>query len=158
MNTDIILLEANVDDAESLLNIQRLAFMILQHKYGESPAEHSIENIKAKIEQGDYYKIIYCNRLVGGIFVHSKYEPTTFNLHIIYILPELQGKGIAQEVIIKIENIYPNVKKWTLDTPITEYRNCYLYEKVGYKRTGKMEKVNDKLTLIYFEKQVAPFL
>jgi len=153
MNKDIKLLKAEVNDAGNLLDIQKKAFMLSEQKYGVSPAQHSIENIKAKIERGDYYKIMYHDKLVGGIFVHPKYDSSTFNLHVIYVLPEVQGKGIAQEVIMQIEKLYSDVKKWVLDTPVTEYQNCYLYEKLGYKRTGRMEKINDKLTLIYFQKQ-----
>lgn len=41
---------------------------------------------------------------------------------------------------------------WELDTILEEEANCYLYEKMGYYKTGKVEKVNDKLTLVYYKK------
>lgn len=30
--------------------------------------------------------------------------------------------------------------------------NCYLYEKFGYKRTGLVENINDKMDIVYYEK------
>lgn len=33
-----------------------------------------------------------------------------------------------------------------------EEGNCYLYEKMGYHRTGKTKAINDKLTLVFYEK------
>ncbi|PGU48270.1 GNAT family N-acetyltransferase, partial [Bacillus cereus] len=32
-------------------------------------------------------------------------------------------------------------------------RNCFLYEKMGYKRTEVIKKLNDKTTLIYYKKE-----
>lgn len=33
-----------------------------------------------------------------------------------------------------------------------EKGNCRLYEKLGYRDTGKREIVNERMTLIYYEK------
>ena len=41
---------------------------------------------------------------------------------------------------------------WELDTILQEKGNCYLYEKMGYKATVKTEKINDKMTLVFYEK------
>ena len=32
--------------------------------------------------------------------------------------------------------------------------NCYLYEKMGYHPTGRLQPVNERLTLIFYEKTV----
>ena len=68
-----------------------------------------------------------------------------------FILPEYQGKGIAQKVIRLCERIHGE-KGWELDTILQEKGNCYLYEKMGYHTNGKVEMINDKLTLIFYEK------
>ena len=41
---------------------------------------------------------------------------------------------------------------WELDTILQEKGNCYLYEKMGYKQTGKTEVINEKLTLVFYKK------
>ena len=39
-----------------------------------------------------------------------------------------------------------------LDTILQEKGNCCLYEKLGYHQTGKTEQINDKMTIVYYEK------
>ena len=39
-----------------------------------------------------------------------------------------------------------------LDTILQEEGNCYLYEKLGYKRTGKIEHINERMDIVYYEK------
>lgn len=68
------------------------------------------------------------------------------------MLPEYQGQGIAQEALLKIEEMHDDVEHWFLDTILQEPGNCHLYEKIGYKRTGRTEAINDKLTLVFYEK------
>ncbi len=33
-----------------------------------------------------------------------------------------------------------------------EAGNCYLYEKMGYQKTEKIEKINDRMTLVFYRK------
>lgn len=47
---------------------------------------------------------------------------------------------------------YVLLKLGGLDTILQEKGNCYLYEKMGYRKTGKTEKINDRLTLVFYEK------
>lgn len=42
---------------------------------------------------------------------------------------------------------------WELDTILQERRNCHLYEKMGYRQTGKTEVINERLTLTFYEKR-----
>ena len=36
-----------------------------------------------------------------------------------------------------------------------EPKNCHLYEKMGYRQTGKTEVINERLTLTFYEKTAA---
>ena len=69
----------------------------------------------------------------------------------IFILKKYRNMGIAQAAIIEAERIHGN-DNWELDTILSEKGNCYLYEKMGFKSTGKTEKVNDKMTLVFYQK------
>ena len=42
---------------------------------------------------------------------------------------------------------------WELDTILQEPKNCYLYEKMGYRQTGKKNVINERLTLVFYEKK-----
>ena len=98
-------------------------------------------------------KILYKNQLSGSVFVYEK-EPGVMRLHIMNILKEYQNKGIAQEVMKRLEKLYPQVHTWELETIVSEKRNCHLYEKMGYRKTEKIEKVNDLLTLMTYIKRI----
>lgn len=51
-----------------------------------------------------------------------------------FIHPIYQGKGIAQKVLILIEEMFPEARSFELATILEEERNCFLYEKMGYKK------------------------
>ena len=64
-------------------------------------------------------------------------------------LKEYRGKGYAQEAIRAVELIHGECD-WELDTILQEKGNCYLYEKMGYKKTDTTEVINEKLTLVFY--------
>lgn len=51
--------------------------------------------------------------------------------------------------------MYSDAKIWELDTILQEKGNCYLYEKIGYTQTGKMKPINDKMTIVSYEKEMS---
>jgi GNAT superfamily N-acetyltransferase len=66
-------------------------------------------------------------------------------------MKEFRGKGLAQKTFEEIEKIHGS-DNWSLDTILQETGNCYLYEKLGYKKTGVTEKINDRMDIVYYEK------
>lgn len=74
-----------------------------------------------------------------------------------FIHPIYQGIGIAQKVLILIEEMFPEAQSFELATILEEERNCFLYEKMGYKRTEETKKLNDKTTLIHYKKKGKAF-
>ena len=49
------------------------------------------------------------------------------------------------------EKIYGK-DNWSLDTILQEEGNIHLYEKLGYHRVGTPEKINDRMDIVFFEK------
>ena len=41
---------------------------------------------------------------------------------------------------------------WCLDTILQEAGNLHLYEKMGYHRTGRIDKINDRMDIVFYEK------
>ena len=41
---------------------------------------------------------------------------------------------------------------WCLDTILQEKGNLRLYEKMGYVQTGKVEHINEKMDIVFYEK------
>ena len=53
--------------------------------------------------------------------------------------------------IREAERIY-GPDNWSLDTILQEEGNLHLYEKMGYHRTGRKDKINDRMDIVYYEK------
>ena len=68
-----------------------------------------------------------------------------------WIMKEHRGKGYAQSAILEAEKIH-GADNWCLDTILQEPGNIHLYEKMGYRRTGRVEKINDKMDIVFYEK------
>jgi len=155
---EIQLEKATVKDAQSILEIQKEAFQPLLDKYNDhdsNPANETIERVLTRINypHGGFYKIKAENTLVGAICINRK-EDTRFWISPMFILPTYQGNGIAQKAITLIEEMFPQAITWELATILEEERNCYLYEKMGYQKTGVTKRLNNHATLVYFKKRI----
>ena len=154
---DIKLIAANLEDLNTILQMQKEAFSELYAKYQDtetSPATEEYEDILFRINQTEttYYFITADNVKVGVIrIVDCKDGVTRKRISPIFIMPEYRNQGYAQQAIKEAERIHGN-QNWKLDTILQEKGNCYLYEKLGYHQTGKTEQINDKMTIVYYEK------
>lgn len=154
---NIELKKANITEAELLHEMQVKAFMPLLQKYEDydtNPANESVERILQRLKQPftDYHFVMLNDLKVGGIRVMRLDNGMRCRISPLFILPEYQGLGIAQETIRLVEEVYSPSKGWELDTILQEQGNCYLYEKFGYKQTGESEVINSKMTLVFYEK------
>ncbi len=154
---ELILKRATCEDAELIWKMQIEAFSDLYEKYQDadtSPATEPLEKILSRLRQCfTYYYIIEVDKnIVGALRVVDKKEKgSAKRISPIFILKKYRNMGIAQAAIIEAERIHGN-DNWELDTILSEKGNCYLYEKMGFKSTGKTEKVNDKMTLVFYQK------
>lgn len=154
----IKLLRAGIEDAKELHAMQLESFRELLDKYQDfetSPGCEPIEKMEFRLNQDFTYYYFIClgGRKVGAIrIVDRKENGINKRISPIFILPEFRGQGIAQEAIRACEEIHGR-EGWELDTIQQEAKNCYLYEKMGYSRTGAEKVINDKMTLVFYEKQ-----
>ncbi len=153
---NIKLLHTKETDIKTIWQMQVESFAELLEKYKDyetNPAAESCERIRQRFKQPftHYYFIVADNEIVGFIRVVDKKDDSKKRISPIGILPKYRNKGYAQAAIKAVEDIH-GTDNWSLDTIITEQSNCYLYEKMGYHRTEKTEKINEKLTLVFYEK------
>ena len=155
---EITLVKSGLDGAHAIYEMQKKSFTPLLKIYQDfetSPANQTVEHIIARLSQSftDYYIIKYAEVNVGAIRIVKK-ENKVYRVSPIFILPEFQRRGIAQNVFSIVEDLYCDAIMWELDTVLQEQRNCYLYEKLGYKRTDKMKVINDRMTIVSYEKHM----
>lgn len=154
---ELELIRAGVEDVVELHAMQVEAFQELLDKYQDfdlSPASERAEKVEARLRQDFTYYYFIClgAQKVGAIrVVDKKEEGKDKRISPIFILPQYQGRGIAQRAIRMCEELH-GADGWELETILQEDKNCYLYEKMGYVRTGRTEVVNDRLTLVFYRK------
>lgn len=154
---DIKLTKAKFEDLDTILQMQKEAFAELYGKYQDtetSPATENYEKILFRFNQPEttYYFIMADNVKVGVFrIVDCKDGITRKRISPIFIMPEYRNKGYAQQAVKEAERIHGE-NHWKLDTILQEKGNCYLYEKLGYHQTGKTEQINDKMTIVFYEK------
>ena len=153
---NVILQKANKEDIRELWQMQVDAFKGLLAKYHDhdmSPAAESYERILQKFDfKGTtYYFIVADGKRVGGIRIIDKKDGSRKRISPIWIMPEFRNRGFAQQAILEAERIYGE-DNWSLDTILQEKGNLHLYEKLGYRQTGKIEKISDIMDIVYYEK------
>jgi len=161
MNVEII--PATIDDADALTAIQQQAFKRLYDIYHDesSPYFRGSDEIAVWFSRPNWfvYKIHADGVLCGGVsFCERNGMPGVYYLARIYVLPELQGKGIASTAILLCEATVANANRWTLDYPVNEAANRRCYEKAGYADTGeRRDQSGGAITLAYMEKTIPAF-
>ena len=152
----IKLVEVTRDDIEAVWKMQVEAFSGLLEKYQDydlSPAAEAVDKVIARFEQPwtKYYFINAEGINVGAVRIVDMKDGTRKRISPLWIMEEYRGKGYAQQAILAAEELYGS-DNWSLDTILQEKGNCHLYEKMGYHQTGKIEHINDKMDIVFYEK------
>ena len=154
---EIKLRRSSMEDAETIWKMQLEAFAPLLEKYRDfdtSPAAEPLDKVKGRLMQPETYFYFICmdGTPIGAIrVVDPKTEGKYKRVSPLFVLPAFQGQGIAQQAMKLTEQLH-GASGWELDTILQEPGNCHLYEKLGYRRTGKTQAVNDKMTLVFYRK------
>lgn len=150
---------ATETDAQAIHDLQIEAFTPLVEKYRDyntSPATEPLEKTVRRLNNPDsrYFKILADGELAGAVHVIRKEIEGSLWISPIFIAPNFQGLGIAQQAIGIAEQKFPDDRIWELSTLAEETGNCHLYEKLGYKRMDRIDKINERTTLVYYKKEL----
>ena len=150
------LVRANVNDCEKYMENANRSFFRFVRKISRlwnKSWNEAKERIEAKLSQEFtyFYYIFDGDNLVGAIRVVDKKDGSRKRVAPVFVMKEFRNKGLAQKAFEEVEKIHGH-DNWKLDTILQEEGNCYLYEKLGYKRTGLVENINDKMDIVYYEK------
>ena len=136
---------------------QRKGFKETLRKYKDyktSPATEGFISFYHKFMKcsANNYWVISNKKIAGALCIVTK--PDCMWVGRFYILPEYRNAGIGQQALLLSEGLYPTAKRWRLDTILEEKNNVHLYKKLGYREYGEHKIINDKMTLIKFEKEI----
>lgn len=155
---EVRLVRASVSEAEEIWSMQIKAFRELLEKYqdyGTSPGSEPVEKVLARLEQPQtYYYFIMAGEHKAGVIrvVDFKDDSARKRISPIFIMPEFRRSGYAQKAIESAEKLHGD-RNWELDTILQEPGNCHLYEKMGYRKTGKTKQINERMTLVFYAKE-----
>lgn len=156
---DISVIKVELKNLQKTYAMRIKSFSVLSKRY-QSFIE---DNCESKLKQKSFelinepfvdYYTIKSDGIAVGAFRIVKNDIKLYCISPIVILAEYQYKGITQKVLQLIEHIYHDMKYWKLYTILQEQENCFLYEKLGYKKTGIAEIVNNDMILIHYEKHI----
>lgn len=152
------IVEFKESDIDTVFEIQQAAYKPLYEKYHDdnsNPYMESKETVLRKYTRVGTKGYLFIRNAVavGTVRINLYPEHKSGRVSALGVLPQYQGQGIAQQALLQIEKLHSDVERWFLDTILQEAGNCHLYEKIGYKRTGKIEEINEKMTLVFYEKQ-----
>lgn len=149
---------ASESDAEQIWRMQVESFAQMYARYRDdqtSPYKETLDRVIARLRQPfTYYYLIETDEGIAGAIrvVDFREEEQAKRISPLFILPAFRNRGLAQAAIRAVEEIHGH-ENWALDTIAQEEGNCRLYEKMGYRRTGKTEEINDAMTLVFYEKE-----
>ncbi|MCG7344897.1 GNAT family N-acetyltransferase [Sporosarcina sp. ACRSL] len=141
--------KATITDAEKLTEMMKRTFDEEAKKWLSNqddaidyniqpPGYSSIEMTKYMIRELEYFKVLQDNEIIGGIIITI--SGTSFGrIDRIFVDPIYQGKGIGSRIINLVEEEFPNVGIWDLETSSKQMNNHYFYEKMGYRKTFESE-------------------
>jgi len=150
----ITLERAGAEDAPALLAAKIDAFSGDVALYGYGPLGYdSLENTLSAIcrPEHQYFKIMADGRLAGGICV-QEIESGHFHLNSLYILTEYHGAGVGTAAMRLLFELYPEVLRWTAETPYLSFRNHHFYEKLGFAKAGETQPETDGFYLFLYER------
>ena len=154
----ITLKPAGIEDAETLLELQKQAFALLLEKYrdyGTNPAAETLDVLKQKLDdpRRDYWFICDIGKPVGFACVRHL-EDGQLYISPICLLPEHQGKGWGHQAMALLEGQYPDCRRWGMSTILEESWLCRFYESQGYVRNGWESEIQPGMNVAGFEKRI----
>ncbi len=150
------LVRASVDDVHEIHAMQIEAFAELLEKYRDydtSPGAEKEDKVRARLEQDwtYFYFIVADGVKIGAIRVVDPGNGEKKRISPLFVQPQYRNRGYAQQAIREAERLHGSID-WSLGTIKQEKGNCHLYEKMGYRLSGTETVINDKMTIIGYEK------
>lgn len=145
--------EALREDLEEILALQKLAYRSEAEICGDfaiPPLTQTLEEIGQDFADQAILKKQAGGKIVGSVRAYEKQGVCYIGRVIVH--PDYQNRGIGKELMKSIEQRFSGCGKYSLFTGSLSKRNLYFYGSQGYHPVRE-EKVNDKLTIVYLEKE-----
>lgn len=141
---------ASTKDIDKIIEIRNKCFYDDFIKYGEFPGYNcSVKGVTEAVNERHVFMIMSDDNAIGNISVGTD-NIGNYHLNCLCVIPEYENKGVGQQAMNFIENLFSDAKHWSLQTPADKSRNHYFYKKFGYQITK--EYMHNRVKLVLFEK------
>jgi len=147
---------AGVDDAEAILDLQKLAYQSEAELYGDFAIPPLLQTL-AEMRQDVRTQTVVKGLRDGEIVASARAFETNGTAYVgrVIVHPRLQGQGIGRLVMSAIEAQFPRVRRFELFTGHASIRNLRFYRGLGYV-DFKTSVVTAALSFVYLEKMQSP--
>jgi GNAT superfamily N-acetyltransferase len=102
------------------------------------PGYDSIEWIRCTLDTCTVLVLTWRGQDVGGVVV-SLPGPGWGRISRLWLVPHAQGLGLGTLVLRRIEELFEQVRVWSLDTPVWNSRNQHFYAREGFVERGRTQ-------------------
>lgn len=148
----MIIVRALIEDAASLLELQKLAYCseaIIYSAFSIPPLLQTLDDLKDEFAAKTILKAVLNENLVGS--VRAWESGGTCHVERLIVHPDFQGHGIGTKLMQEIEIYFPKTKRFELFTGHKSEANIRLYRKRGYQ-VFKHQCINKNLSFVYMVK------
>ncbi len=144
---------AQVDDAEAILELQRLAYQSEARLYDDRalpPLVQTLDSLRAEFTGSVVLKASDGARIVGSVRAHE--ADAACHIGRLVVTPDLQGQGLGTGLMRAIEAEFPAATRFEVFTGSRSEANIRLYERLGYRRSRE-QVMSPTVTLVFLEKR-----
>lgn len=139
-------------DLPILYELALRAFQPDFEKYGVYPPLINVRK-KTFLPPRIFGKTIYEeDKIIGGAFIVGFGKKGEIGA--IFIDPIHQKKGYGRQIMLAIENKYPRITRWKLETPAESIDLHRFYESLGYIKTNEMKDPKSDMVGFVYEKMI----
>lgn len=149
---EIIIERAYIEDAEEILELQKLAYLSeaeIIDDFTIPPLHQTINETLSELKHQIFLKVVLGNRIICSVRIYL--EKSTGHIGKLIVHPDHQNFGIGTRLLHAAEKQFPDAERYELFTGQKSEKNLHIYKKNGY-RVFKNKKVSEKLTLVFLEK------
>ena len=148
---NVIISHANINDAQEILDLQKLAYQIEAKRYNDytlPPLTQTLAEIQNDFEKMVILKAVLDDKIIGS--VRAYLSDGTCYIGRLIVHPDFQNQGIGTKLMNEIEDRFKQAKRFELFTGHKSEGPLYIYHKLGYQEFKRKDL--DTHTLVFLEK------
>ena len=145
--------QANKEDAEEILCLQKSAFTTEARIYDDWNIAPLTQNLKELLEDLNnyYYLVLRQNHKIVGC-VRAYFTGSECEIGRLMVDPNFQSNGYGQKLMHQIQKRFSHAKDFVLATGDRSSRNIGFYKRLGYE-FDRSEPISENENVLYLKRK-----